>query len=114
MPESTTPAPTSKPGAIPGLPDDWDEKATSKLLDTVDLVRVKTGSPAIGVARMVVYGILAAILGLIALILLIVGLVRLLDSYLPATVWLTYVILGSIFLVAGLFLWSKRPKRAVN
>ena len=114
MPESNTPASVSKPGAIPGLPDDWDQKATSKLLDTVDLVRVKTGSPAIGVARMVVYGLLTAVLALIALILLIIGLVRLLDSYLPATVWLTYTILGSIFLVVGLFLWSKRPKRAVN
>jgi len=113
MPENT-PATTSKPGAIPGLPDDWDQKATTKLLDTVDVVREKTGGPAIGVARMVVYGLLAAVLGLIAFILLIIGLVRLLDSYLPASVWLTYVILGSIFTIVGLLLWSRRPKRAVN
>lgn len=114
MSDSNSPAPVQKPGAIPGLPDDWDQLATSKLLDTVDVVRQKTSGPAIGVARAVVYGILAVLLGIIAAILLIIGLVRLIDSYLPATVWLTYVILGSIFVLVGLFLWSKRPKRAVQ
>lgn len=114
MSDSNSQVPATKAGAIPGLPDDWDQKATVKLLDTVDLVRQKTAGPAIGVARAVVYGLVAVVLGIIAAILLIIGLVRLIDSYLPATVWATYLILGSIFLLVGLFLWSKRPKRAVQ
>ena len=100
--------------SIPGLPEDWDRQATERLVSTVDQVRVKTSGPAIGVARLAVYGILAALLGLIAFVLFLIGIVRLLDNVLPATVWLTYVILGSLFTLIGLFLWSKRPKRAAS
>jgi len=47
---------------------------------------------------MAVYGVLAAILAM--------------NNYLPSGVWLPYVILGAIFSLAGIFLWSKRPKGA--
>ena len=46
--------------------------------------------------------------GLVALVLLIVGLVRGLDVAIPGDVWIVYVILGAVCLLAGLFLWSKR------
>lgn len=108
---SESPLPTGK-STIPGLPDDWDQKAAGKLLDTVDVVRQKTSGPAIGIARTAVFGLLAALLSVIAVILLVIGLVRFLDWVIPADVWLTYLILGSLFVVAGLFLWSKRPRKA--
>jgi len=95
---------------IPGLPEDWHLKATDHIVDKVDVVRQKTAGPAIGLARKAVYGVLTAILGTIALIILVIGLVRVLDVVLPSSVWLPYVILGSIFTIIGLVLWSKRPK----
>lgn len=107
-------SPSTGKNTIPGLPDDWDQRAAEKLLDTVDLVRDKTAGPAIGVARIAVFGILAALLGVIAVILLVVGLVRLLDWIIPFEVWLTYLILGSLFVLIGLFLWSKRPKNTAS
>lgn len=105
--ETSLPATT-----IPGLPDDWHLKATDQIIDKVDLVKQKTSGPAIGVARMVVYGVLAAIIAIMAVILFIIGFVRMLNNYLPSGVWLPYLILGAIFTLAGMFLWSKRPKGA--
>lgn len=111
-PSTNLPASSPPPAAIPGLPDDWHLKATEQIVDKVDVVRQKTSGPAIGVARMVVYGILAAILGVMAVILFVIGLIRFMNAYLPWGVWLPYVILGSLFTIGGLVLWSKRPKQA--
>jgi len=99
--------------AIPGLPPDWPQRATSALVDRVDDVRAKTTGPAISVARMVVYGVVALPLVIMALVLLIIGLVRGLDIALDR-VWLAYMILGGVFVLAGLFLWTKRPKGAAR
>ncbi|HVF13635.1 MAG TPA: hypothetical protein VM942_03490 [Acidimicrobiales bacterium] len=78
-------------------------------------VRANTSDRLVGIARMVVYGLLAAVMGVLAAVLLIIFAIRLLDVIIPGDVWIPYVILGAIFLAAGLFLWSKRstgPDRA--
>ena len=93
-----------------GTPDGKD--CTTDLLDRLDhyieLVRTNTTDRLVKVARLLVFGLLAAIVGAMAGILAVIALVRLLDVLLPREVWLPYVVLGAIFLVAGLFLWSKR------
>ncbi len=98
---------------IPGLPPDWPQRATNTLVDKVDEVRVKTSGPAISVARMVVYGITALPLLVMAIVLLVIGLVRVLDIALDR-VWLAYLILGAVFTLGGLILWAKRPKGAAR
>jgi len=109
-----TPAGSTQP--IPGLPEDWHLKATEQIVGKVDMVREKTSGPAINVARLAVFGVMAAILGIVAALILVIGLVRAMNNGLQAwvfdgpSVWLAYLILGTIFLVAGFFLWSKRPK----
>lgn len=108
MSESDLTPSTGLKKPVPGLPQDWHNLATEQIVDKVDLVRQKTAGPAIGAARMAVFGVMAAILGVMAAIVLIIGLVRLGGEVMP--IWLTYVILGSLFVVVGLFLWSKRPK----
>ena len=50
-------------------------------------VRSNTADRLVSVARLVVFGLLAAILGTVALVLLAVALVRVLHSYLPGGVW---------------------------
>jgi hypothetical protein len=47
-------------------------------------------------------------MGVTALVLLVIGGIRVLDVLLPRGVWLPDVILGAIFVVVGLFCWSKR------
>ncbi len=100
--------------AVPGLPADWHLMATEKIVTGVDQVKVKTAGPAIGIARTAVFGMLAALLAVIAVPLFLIGLVRLLNTIIPSGVWLVYLILGGLFLALGGFLWSRRPRRAAS
>ena len=65
-------------------------------------------------ARAVVYGTFAALVGLAALVLATIGAVRLIDNYLPDAVfgeehtWATYLIIGLVFVIAGVVLWARR------
>jgi hypothetical protein len=90
---------------------DWTVQAADTIESVVVAVRGKTTDPLVGVSRWIVYGTLAAIVGLVAATVAVIGLVRVLDVILPGDVWLVYVLLGGIFTVAGIFLWSRRPKR---
>lgn len=71
----------------------------------VGSVRNKTTTPLVIVARAMVFGLLAAIVGGAAAVFLVVGLVRLVDVYTgEGRVWIAYALLGGIFTLAGLFL----------
>ncbi len=87
---------------------DWPLQATETIVGFVDNVKHKTTRPAAMASRAVVYGIVIVALGVPALIMLLVGLVHLLDQAIPQEVWLVYLILGSVFTLAGLLLWRKR------
>jgi len=93
------------------MPEDWTVQAADTIESVVGAVRSKTTDPLVGISRWVVYGALAAIVGLVAATVAIIGLVRVLDVVLPGQVWVVYVILGGIFTAAGFVLWSRRPKR---
>jgi hypothetical protein len=90
---------------------DWTVQAADRIESVVVAVRSKTTDPLVGISRWLVYGTLAAIVGLVAATVAIIGLIRVLDVVLPGGVWVVYVVLGGIFTVAGLLLWSRRPKR---
>ena len=82
----------------------------------VAAVRDKTTVPVVKLARVVVFGVVALPLAVVALILFLVGFTRLIEVYLPiepysARVWGTYAVLGAIFVLAGLFLFSRRTRR---
>ncbi len=87
---------------------DWGADATERFVTLVDNVKVKTTGPLLKVLRAVVYGIVAAVMGIMLLFLLVIGLIRLVNAYLPGDVWAAYLLLGTIFLIAGLFTWTKR------
>jgi len=102
------------PGGIPGLPHDWPRQATDRIVTVIDDVRVKTTGPAIRISRAIVYGLVAAVLALVAVPLLLVGLTRLLDWAVPGDIAYVYFIIGGVLCLAGLILWSKRPKGAAR
>jgi hypothetical protein len=95
-----------------------DPSWPAELADTVERVvgqvREKTTTPAVHVARAIVYGLLAGILGIVAVTLLVIGAVRglqiLLDFALPwgRAVYLSYLIVGGILCVAGLLCLRRR------
>ena len=88
-----------------------------QVVDTIDRVvigiRDKTTKPAITVVRGLVFGLLAAILGLAVLILVTIGLVRALNL-LPFGVWFGDFVIGGIFVLAGVFCMLRRHPRAAD
>lgn len=88
----------------------------TRTVDTIDTVvstiRGKTVDPLIKLTRIVVYGILAMMALVVVAILGSIALIRILDVYAFGNrVWISYLIIGGIFTVIGLLLWSKRTKR---
>jgi hypothetical protein len=96
----------------PALPDDWAAQAADSIEQVVTTLRDRTAAPLTMVVRTLVYGLLAAIVGVAGLVLLAIGAVRALDVYLPEDVWAAHLVTGGIFTLAGLFLWAKRAARS--
>ena len=110
------PSETSEPlrRALPGLSEDWPRRVADRIVRIVDRVHTATDRPAANVARRLVYGMVMVVLAIVMFVLGVIGLVRLIDSYLPAEIWATYTLLGAFFSGIGLLLWAKRPARAAS
>jgi hypothetical protein len=116
MPE---PAPTSPAAAR----DDWPAQAADTIVRVVGQVRDRTTGPAITAARAVVFGLLAAVLGTVALVVFSVvlhrGIVTGVDALLdlgdldrPGRAnWIGHLVLGLLFVLAGLMAWKKGTAR---
>jgi Flp pilus assembly protein protease CpaA len=90
---------------------DWPAQAADRVVSVVDTIRDKTTVPLTTVARGLVYGLVAGVMGAAALILLAIAGVRAVDVALPGGVWLAHLVIGMFFTLAGLFLWSKRRRK---
>jgi hypothetical protein len=93
--------------------DAWPAQATDAVVKAVDTVRDKTTGPLQTASRGVVYGVLALVLGLMVAVLLIVALIRGIDALVglvvdPPNIWITYLIVGALFLVAGWIVFRRR------
>ena len=102
---------------MPGNPltdPNWAADTTDTVVRVVETVREKTTTPVIYAARGVVFGLLAAFLGIFALILFLVGLQRGIESLWdlavsrPRAVYLSYFTLGGILCLAGWLSFRKR------
>lgn len=93
------------------LERDWAAETADKLEELVDKVRSQTTDRLVSIARLLVFGLLAAIMGIMAAVLGLAAFVHFLDEMIPQEVWLTYLIVGAIFTAVGLFLWSKKDRR---
>jgi hypothetical protein len=96
---------------------DWPAQAADTIERAVQGVRDKTTGPAISVARWSVAGLFIAIMAVTVGVLLCIALIRVLDVYLPDSVfgedhvWAAYLIVGLPFFITGIVLLSKRhPK----
>jgi hypothetical protein len=96
---------------VAGGRDDWPAQATDRIVKTVDAVRAQTTDRAITAARGVVFGLLAAILGITAVVLFTILLIRIVDNYLPGPVYWAYLLVGGVFFVAGLIAFSMRTAK---
>ena len=97
---------------------DWATNTTDQVVRLVDNVKSKTTKPAVMAARGVVFGLLAAFLGVFALVLLIIGLTRGLQAAIePFTdharaVYISYFIIGGVLCIIGAVLFKKRNDKA--
>src|SRR5215475_15519634 len=79
---------------------DWPAQLADTIENVVGSIRDKTTGPALTVARGVIYGTFAAIVGIAAVVLLVVASVRFLNVYLPDSVfgethmWAAHMIVG--------------------
>ena len=97
--------------------DDWPTQATDAIVKVVGTAHDKITGPIQTVARILVYGLLAAILGVTAFVLLVILALRLVNNYLPGSVfgddhmWAAHLLVGIFFTSAGLVLLrlAKRP-----
>ena len=109
-------------GGAPSSPTpsttDWPAQAADTIERVVGSVRDKTTGPAITVARGIVYGTFALLVGTAVAVMVAISAVRALDVYLPDAwfgedhTWVAHALVGGLFTIAGMILWSKRSSRA--
>jgi hypothetical protein len=95
---------------------DWTDDVADRIESVVSTVRDKTTVPVLKTARAVVFGLVAGVLLAAMVLLLVVGLVRILDVYLPyhpraRRVWTVDAAAAAIFLASGAFLWRRTKPR---
>jgi hypothetical protein len=93
---------------------DWAAQTADQIERVVVSIRSKTADPLDRIVRVIVYGIVAGVLGVAAVVLLTIALVRAVDIALPGEVWAAHTLLGGIFTVVGLFLWTRRRRPAAT
>jgi hypothetical protein len=108
---------------MPGNPltdPNWADEMTDTVVRTVETVRERTTVPVIYAARGVVFGIIAAFLGVFALVLVLIGLLRGIESLLDLVVsreravYLSYLIVGALLSAVGFVLFRKRNAAATG
>jgi len=95
-----------------GLEGDWPARAADAIVNVVGAVRDNTTGRVTTIARAVVFGFFAVVLGLAVAVMLIIAAIRLLDEALPSGVWLAYLVLGVVMVVAGALVFRKRKEPA--
>lgn len=95
---------------------DWPDEIADRIESVVGAVRDKTTVPVTRAARAVVFGLVAGVLGAVAFFMFVIGIVRLLDVYLPwhplaRRVWTVDAGAAAIFLGIGAFAWRRRRPR---
>jgi hypothetical protein len=105
---TTAPPPAKEHGGFGLTSGDWPTQATNVVVDLVGTVRDKTTGPITTIARGIVFGLFAGVVGLIVTVMFLIAAIRLLDEALPSGVWLPYLILGVLFVIAGALVFRKR------
>lgn len=87
---------------------DWTAQAADTIERVVVTIRDKTTVPLTTVVRAVVFGLLASVLGLVIGVFSAIVAVRVLTVYLfRGEVWASYLLVGGIFVLPGVFLLRK-------
>jgi len=97
------------PSSLEALEHQWSIRAADGVDAVVTTVRDRVVRPILLLARALVFGAIILVAGTVAVVLLSVAVLRLLDVYaFPGRVWASYLLLGVVFSLAGLLVWTRR------
>ena len=100
--------------ANPLTDPNWADETTDTVVRLVGKVRDNSTTKIVYLARGLVYGIIAAFLGLFAVITFMIGLTRAIQAALDwqfdhdRSVYISYLLVGGIITLLGLLLFRKR------
>ena len=98
-----------------GFVADLPANATDRVDQLVELLRDKSVRPLTLATRAIVFGIIVFAASVVTVTLLTITLVRILTVYaFDGRVWLSDLVVGSIFVIAGLLLWWQRVERGAK
>ena len=109
------PKPEQRASSLPGLSalDDLPSRGADAVDTIVDFIQVKAVRPLTLATRAIVFGIIVLTAAIVTLTLLSITLIRLLTVYIPGNrVWVSDLIVGVLFVGAGLAAWSQRIDRS--
>lgn len=96
------------------LTDDLAGKLTGKVEDVVSLIRDRAIKPVATAVRFLIFGLVALAVGGLLAVLFAIFSIRVLDNEVPPfhhRVWASYLIVGGIFWLGGVFISRKRHSR---
>jgi hypothetical protein len=105
---------SARPPATPGSSEDWTDQVTDLIVDSVDKVRSRTTGPILEISRGSVHAIVAVLLLLPVAVLFLMLTIRLLTYFVFREVWITYTVLGMLFTLIGVVMWSRRNSGTRN
>jgi len=101
--------------SLPGLAalDDLPTKGADAVDAVVDFIRTKAVRPLTLATRAIVFGIIVFTAAVISLTLVAITAIRLLTVYIPGNrVWVSDLIVGVVFVAAGVVAWTQRIDRS--
>ncbi|MGD0880916.1 MAG: hypothetical protein ABSB09_05045 [Acidimicrobiales bacterium] len=106
--------PENYASTLPGLSalDDLPAKGADAVDAVVDFIQNNAVRPLTLATRAIVFGVIVLTASIVTVTLLSISFVRLLTVYIPGNrVWVSDLIVGAFFVVAGFIAWSQRIKR---
>jgi hypothetical protein len=98
-----------------GFVSDLPVKATDRIDQLVELLRDKSVRPLTLAARAIMFGIIVFAASVVTVTLLSITLVRILTVYVfDGRVWLSDLLVGLLWVAAGLLLWWLRTDRGAK
>ena len=111
------PKPEQHATSLPGLSalNDLPTRGADAVDTIVDFIQVKAVRPLTLATRAIVFGIIVFTAAVVTLTLLSITLIRLLTVYIPGNrVWVSDLIVGTLFVIVGFVAWSQRIARTAG
>ncbi len=109
------PKPENHASSLPGLSalDDLPAKGADAVDAVVDFIQNKAVRPLTLATRAIVFGIIVLTAAIVTMTLVAITAIRILTVYIPGNrVWVSDLIVGTIFVAGGIAAWTQRIGRA--